>query len=164
LILAAETICILAGTLALVAGYFRSNLSPVAIGCFMVGLFWLLSQWRHWKMVASFGLFIFVVAAGIGMWLGLSPFLMAVSVLGSLSAWDLAGFSRRLRLAASEDNLRNLEKDHLLRLAGLAAVGLALILAAVFFHLRISFGWTFLLAIAVVLGMMQLVNRLRRGW
>jgi hypothetical protein len=163
LILAAETICILAGTLPLVAGFFQSNLSPVAIGCFMIGLIWLLSQWRRWIMVASFGLFVFVVAAGIGIWIGLSPFLMAVSVLGSLSAWDLAGFSLRLRRAAPEDDLRKLEKNHLVRLAGLAAIGLVLILAAAFSHLRISFGWLFLLAIAVVLGMMQLVNHLRRG-
>jgi hypothetical protein len=58
--------------------------------------------------------------------------------------------------------LRKLEKKHLIRLVSLVAVGLALILAALFLHLRISFGWVFLLTVAAVLGMVQLVNRFRR--
>jgi hypothetical protein len=59
--------------------------------------------------------------------------------------------------------LRKLEKKHLIRLASLAVVGLALILAALVLHTQISFGWVFLLTVAAVLGMVQLVNRFRRG-
>jgi len=162
-IVAAETICILTGMLALVAGYYQSGLSSVAIGCFVLGLLWLLSQRRNWYWVASPGLFIFVAAAGIGVWIGLNPILMAFSVLGSLLAWDLADFSRRIHAAAPEDDLRRLQEKHLVRLVSLGAVGLALILAALLMRLRISFGWIFLLTIAAVAGMMQLVKRLRRG-
>jgi hypothetical protein len=162
-VLAAETICILAGMLTLMAGYFQSGLSLVAIGCFVIGLLWLFSQQRRWTWVASLAFFVFVGAAGVGVWIKLSPILMAFSVLGSLSAWDLDDFSRRLRGAAAEDDLRKLEKNHLLRLASLGTIGLALILAALLIHLRISFGWLFLLAFMVVLGVMQLADRLRRG-
>jgi hypothetical protein len=162
-IVVSETIFILASMLALMAGYYQSVLLPVAIGCFVIGLLWFFSQWRHWAWVASLGLFVFIGAAGIGVWIGLSPILMAFSVLGSLSAWELADFSRRLGSAAPGDDLRKLEKKHLIRLVSLVVVGLALILAALVLHLRISFGWVFLLTVAAVLGMVQLVNRFRRG-
>jgi hypothetical protein len=162
-VLAAETICILAGMLPLTVAYFLSNRSALAIGCFVVGLLWLLSQWRRWTRVAHAGLIVFITAAGIGVWIGLNPILMALSVLGSLLAWDLADFSGRLHAAAPEDDLRILVKSHLLHLAGLGVIGLVVILAALLFHLRISFGWLFLLAFVAVFGMMQLANRLRRG-
>lgn len=163
MVIAFETISVLAGMLALMAGYYQSSLSPVAVGCFVMGLLWLLSQWRRLSWVASLGLFVFVGAAGVGVWIRLSPILMACGVLGGLLAWDLDDFSRRLRNAAREDNLKMLEKKHLVWLACLGAVGLVLILAALVMHLQISFGWVFLLTIAAVLGMMQLANRLRRG-
>jgi hypothetical protein len=149
--------------LALMAGYSQSSLSPVAIGCFIMGLLWLLSQWRRWAWVASLGFLGFVCAAGVGVGIGLNPILMALGVLGSLLAWDLSDFSRRLGGAAPEDNLRMLENKHLVRLASLGAIGFVLMLAALVMQLRISFGWVFLLAIAAVAGMLQLVNRLHRG-
>jgi hypothetical protein len=148
--------------ISLMAGYSHSKLSPVGIGCFVIGLIWLLAEWRLWAWVASPALFVLVGAAGIGAWLGLSPILMAFSVLGSLLAWDLADFSRRLHSAAPEDDLRKLENKHLVRLGILGTTGLPLSLVAMYLHLQISFGWMFLLALAVVLGMMQLVKRLRR--
>jgi hypothetical protein len=162
-VVAFETICILAGTLALTAGYYHSSLSPVGIGCFVVGSLWLVSQWRRWTWVASLGLFVFVGAAVLGVWIGLRPIPMAFSVLGSLLAWDLADFSRRSQSAAPEDDLRRLEKKHLLRIAILGVAGLSLSLVAMYLHLQISFGWMFLLAFATVLGMMQLVKRFRQG-
>ncbi len=163
MLLIAEILCILTGMAPLITGYYQSNLSTVAIACFVVGSLWLLSSWRHWAWVASAGLLAFTILAGMGVWTGLSPFLMAESILGSLLAWDLADFSHRRREAAPEDDLRKLEKNHIVRLASLGAIGLSLDLAAVLVHLRISFGWMFILAIATVLGMMQLVKRLRRG-
>ena len=157
-----ETICILAGMSPLIVAYYQSDLLLVAIGCFLLGLLWLVSQWQAWAWVASLGLFTFICTAGIGVWIGLSPILMAFSVLGSLLAWDLSDFSRRLRVAAPEDDLRKLASKHLVRLVSLGAIGLASILAALIMHLQFSFGWAFLLTIAAVVGMMQLVNRLRR--
>jgi hypothetical protein len=158
-----EAITILAGMISLMVGYYHSSLSPIAIGCFVIGLLWLLSLWRRWTWVASLGLVVFMGAAMLGLWIGLSPILMVCGVLFGLSAWDLADFSRRLHRAAPEDDLRKLENIHLVRLILLGVVSLILSLLAVFLHLQISFGWMFLLAFAVVLGMVQLVKRLRRG-
>jgi hypothetical protein len=162
-IIIAETICILAGMLPLAAGYFQFGLALVAIGCIVIGLLWLLSQWRRLDWAASLGMLVFTCASALGVWVGLSPFLLAISVLGSLLAWDLADFSRRLRRAAPEDDLRPLEERHLLRLAGLGGLSLVLTLAALIIRLQVSFGWLFLLAIAAVLGLLQLVKRLRQA-
>jgi hypothetical protein len=161
LVLAAETICVLTGMLPLFVGYTQSRLIPAAVGCFVIGLFWIYSERRGWHWVAPAGLFVFVIAAGAGVWIRLPPILMALSVLGSLMAWDLAGFSRRSKDAAPEDDLRSLEKSHLLQLASLGAAGLVLILAAMLINLRISFGWMFLLVLAAMFGIMQMVRRYR---
>jgi hypothetical protein len=158
-----EILCILAGMTPLIAGYIQSGLPMVAIGCFVFGLIWILAEWNRLAWVAPAGLFILITITGIGVWMGLSPFLMAMSVLGTLLAWDLADFSRRLREADQEDELRSLKRNHLVRLAGLAAISLVLILAALLIHLQISFGWLFLLSLAAVLGIMQLIKRLRLG-
>lgn len=161
MVLAAETICVLTGMLPLIVGYTHSRLFPAVVGCFGVGVFWIYSERRGWHWVAPAGLFVFVTAAGAGLWIGLPPVLMALSVLGSLMAWDLAGFSRRLNDAAPEDDLRGLEKNHLVQLASLGVAGLVLILAALLIHLRISFGWMFLLVLAAIFGIMQMVRRYR---
>jgi hypothetical protein len=158
-----ESVCILIGTLSLATGYYQFRLPVVAIGWIVLGLVWLLSRWGRWAWMASIGLFVCVCAAGVGVGIGLSPVLMAVSVLGSLFAWDLADFSRRLQRAAPEDDLRQLQQLHLLRLAALGGISLALYLAATFIHLVISFGWLFLLALAAVLGLVETARRLRKA-
>jgi hypothetical protein len=158
-----ESVCILLGVLPLIAGYIRFNLSTVAIGCFAIGLLWLFSRQRYRALAASFGLFILTCAAGIGVWIGLSPILMAFSVLGNLSAWELAGFSHRLRQAAPEDNLNQLEKAYLVQLFSVGGISLVLVLVGLLTRIQIPFGWIFLLVLVAVIGMMQLENRLRRG-
>ena len=163
MILASETICILLGMLPLVLGYMRFNLLPVGMGCLVVGLLWLVLQRQSRAMVSSLCFIVLGFAAGMGAWIGVNPFLMAISLLGSLMAWDLTDFSRRLRRAAPEDNLRNLERRHILQLAMLGGIGLSLILTVLFGRLKISFGWILLLVIVFISGMIQLVNRLRQS-
>ncbi len=163
MLIIAESFCILVGYLPLVAGYFQHQLPVVAIGAFAVGLLWLFWSARYRIWIASIGLFLLVCASGIGVWLGLSPVLMATSILGSLSAWDLAGFSHRLQRAAPEDDLRQLKKSHLVQLASLVVISLVLVLLGLLIRVKIPFWWLFLLALAAVFGIMQLVNRMQRG-
>lgn len=99
----------------------------------------------------------------MGVVTGLSPFLMACSVLGSLAAWDVSDFSRRLQKAAREDDLRQLKEKHVTRLTLLSGIDVVLILAALILRVRISFGWMFLFALGAILGMLQLVKHLREG-
>ena len=159
--LLAETACILLGLLPLAAGYFQFHFPQVAIACLVIGLLWLVTQGRRWSWVAGFGLFVFVCAAGAGVWIGLSPLWMGLSVLGSISAWDLADFFRRLQNAAPEEDLRQIKTAHLARLGVLDGVSLVLILVVMLVHLHISFGWMFVLALAAILGIVQVVRRYR---
>jgi hypothetical protein len=161
-----ETLCILAAALSLVAGYIQFGLPQAAVACLVTAVLWLIELFSHWprlKWVPSAGLLVFILMAGLGAWVGLSLFLPAVSVLFSLWAWDLSDFSRRLRRAAPQDDLRGLEKAHFLRLGVLGGISLALMLTALLVHLQISFGWLFLLALFAILGLLQLVKRVRMG-
>ncbi len=162
MVLTAESIGILLGTLPLVVGYLQFHLPLAAFGALAVGLLWLFSRQRFRVWIASIGLFICVCASGAGAWLGLSPILMAISILGSLSAWDLADFSRRLRRAAPEDDLRQLENKHLVQLASLVGISLVLVLMGLLIRLHIPFWWLILLTLAAVYGVMQLIDRIRR--
>jgi hypothetical protein len=162
-IIIAETICILAGMLPLAAGYFFSDLPLVAVVCLIFGLIWLLSQWVRLDWAATLGMLVFACLAGLGVWIGLSPILLSISFLGSMLAWDLSDFSRRLRRATPGDDLGTLEKQHLLRLGALGGLSLVLMLAALLVHLQLSFGWLFLIALVAILGLLQLVKRLRQG-
>jgi hypothetical protein len=157
--IAIESLCILAGMIPLTTEYLRSGLFPFALICFVVGLLWLALQMRHWAWLAQMGMFVFTVAAGAGIWLGFSPFLMALSVLGSLFAWDLDHANRRLQSADLEDDRQGLQKTHLVWVAVLASICMALLLAALLINMQISFGWVFLLAFAAVLGLLQLIRR-----
>lgn len=163
MIIAVEAISIFLGTLPLVIGYSQFHLPWVAVGVLTVGLLWLFFLLRYRIWIASIGLFLFVCASGTGAWLGMSPILMGISILGSLSAWDLAGFFHRLRRAAVDDDLRQLKKSHLLQLAGLMGISLVLLLLGLLIRLNIPFWWLFLMTLAVVLGITQLVNRMQRG-
>jgi hypothetical protein len=160
MILTAELICILLATLPLVVGYLQFNLPLAAMGAFAIGLLWLFSPRKFRVWIAPIGFFIYVCASGIGAWLGLSPIWMAISVLGSISAWDLAGFSRRLARASPGDDLRQMEKRHLVQLACLTGISLVLVLMGLLIHVHIPFWGLFLLTLAAVLGLMQLVNRI----
>lgn len=162
MLLLAESVCILVGMLSLIVGYLQFNLLPVAIGCFAIGLLWLFTLGRYRAWVASFGIFFNVCASGIGIWLGVSPFLMAFSVLGSLSAWDLTGFSYRLQFASPEDNLRTLEQRHLLLLAIFSGISMVLVLLGLLIRVEIPFGWMFLLVLMTIFGIMKLINSFRR--
>jgi len=147
----------------LVAGYALAGLYSLAIASLGIGLFWLLALWRRWSWSASVGFILTGVAAGFGIWFGISPVLITISVLGSLLAWDLSDFQVRLQSAHPEDNVPRLEQKHLIRIAILGLVGLSLSLAALVIRIQFRFEWIFLLALAAVWGITQLANRLRRN-
>ena len=153
---------ILLGMLPLVVGYFQFGLPQVAVGCLAVGLLWLGLQQYHWDWLPAVGLFVFVCLAGAGAWLGFSPLWMALSVLGSLSAWDLVHFSVRLHACAFGDDLRQVKTSHLVQLGLLDGISLVLILGVQLIRQHITFGWMFLLALVAILGVVQLVKRLTR--
>jgi hypothetical protein len=158
----ALALSIVLGMGSLAWGFATEGFDPVSRALLIFGAAWLLSQWRGWDWFSSLGLFLAVLAAGLGLWIELDAGWMVTGVLFALLAWDLTGFRRRLRFITIEDDLRGLERRHLARLSLLTLGSLLLTSLAMILRLQFTFEWGALLVILIVLGLAQLVTWMRR--
>lgn len=156
-----QLLSIILGVGALAWAYDSSGLAAPARWLLIFGALWLLAAWRRWRWFAALGLFVLVVAAGVGLWIGLPFGWMIAGALGGLFAWDLTDFERRLRQAAPGDDRRGLEARHLARLGLVALAGLGSASIAMAVRLQFSFEWALLLALVGTAGFLQLVSWLR---
>jgi hypothetical protein len=143
----AQIASIVLGVASLAWAFDSQGLSAPARWLMIFGLGWLLAAWRRWTWFAPLGLFV-LVAAG---------------ALGGLFAWDLSDFARRLRGAAPDDDRGGLERRHLTRITLVALAGLGMASVAMAVRLQFTFEWALLLAVVTALGLLQLVNWLRRS-
>jgi len=147
----------------LVVGYWQAGLIVPVQWFLVLGLGWLGTHWRKWYWFSSVALTLIVIAAGYGIWLRLPSWLMLVGVLGGLLGWDLADLSRRLSLAAPTDDIRTLERSHLIRVGVIAAIGAGLGILSLVVQIQ---GMTFELAVGLIVlaafGMTRLVMMLRK--
>lgn len=148
---------------ALARGYFADERAASAYWILGLGAFWLAGEIRHWRWVASFGFLTFIAVAGYGLWLGLSAIWMLAGAVGALVTWDLSDFLNRIQKAAPEDEVPDLARRHLLRLAIVTALGLGFSLVSTLFRPRVSFEWMTFLAILAALGVAFLLGRIRRA-
>lgn len=143
--------------------YTAQGLEPVARWLLVTGVLWLLAHWQRWYWVGSLGLLAFVVAAAVGLWMGLPPWMMVVAAVGALIGWDMGSFIRRMRFASPRDDLRGLEARHLARVGIVAVLGGAIAAISVFVKVRIPFELAVLLALVGTLGLTRLALWLQRG-
>lgn len=158
-----KIISIIVGIGALARGYFSEGHSTSVTWILVLGAVWLLAEIRHLRWFASIGFLVCLVAAGYGLWIDLPAGWMLAGAVSALIAWDLSDFLRRVQAAAPEDEVPGLARRHLIRLAILATVGLALSLFSMFYRWKFSFEWVVFLAILATLGVTYLVGRVRRG-
>ena len=158
MILILMLIYIILDATALAWGYRAAGFSSVWFWSLLFGALWLIATWRKMKTAASIALFITVVAAGLGVLVGVSPTWMLAAILFGLIAWDLARFRKRLSLAYFEDDLAGLERRHLLRLSILSMATLVLLSVPMVVKLKTSFEWILLLAMVSTLGIAQIVR------
>jgi hypothetical protein len=128
----------------------------------MAGGLWLVMQQRKswgWEGIMLLG---FVVSAGVGFYLGLPAWLMLISVVTAMGAWDLYHFLMRLNGAEVVEYSSGLGREHMRRLGLVELVGMLLGLAALTFHLVVPFWWEALLAIFVIIGISILIRRIRK--
>lgn len=138
--------------------------SPIWYVSFILGfsaIFWLIAQWRQWTWYANIGLVVYILAAGLGIWLDMPAGWMLAGVIGGLTAWDLSEFMNRLRYADEEDR-RMIEPAHLARVGILLLIGLALSSAAMLLQVQFTFAWTVFLVLFGVWGLSLLVRWIRR--
>ncbi len=129
---AAFFVSVLLGVGCLAFAYAKAGLEQALRPLLILGALWLLAGWRDWYWFSSLGFLSLLALAGFGMWIGLSPVWMLVGALGGLFALDLADFMRRMRFALEKralepyDELKSVERNHLIRLALVALVGILL--------------------------------------
>lgn len=154
------TIIAAAGGLAVV--YALHGWWPLAVPIAATGLVWGLGSWRGWRWPADLGLLLLTVAAGGGLWLGLSAWESFVAVVLALSAWDIDHFYRQLRDVPRTAATARLERGHLLRLLAVDAASAALAGVALAFQLQLGTGLAALLGVLVVCGVGEAVAFFRR--
>lgn len=156
-------LAIIGATASLVGGYGLAA-QWLGVGLAIVaGGVWLIAHrgegWRFdWLMVV-----VFVGMGGAGVWGATPPMLMVVSLIGALSAWDLARFEQRLTQADRIDHESLMRRAHWQRLGLVAALGLALAGLALSLHLRLNLGWAIFLGLLIVIGLGQAAGGVFRG-
>jgi hypothetical protein len=153
---------IVVASVALAWSYAAADLNVPARWFLVIGALWILALWRRLNWLSSLAVLVFVAAAALGLWIGLPPSLMVLAAVGALVGWDLAAFTRRLRLAAPTDDVHGMEMRHLARVSIVAALAIAIAALSVLVHIRIPFELAVTLALIGTLGLTRLVAWLQR--
>ena len=151
------------GTGSLVYGYSQMGLTNAARWFALLGILWLLAQWRKYYWFSSLALFIIIVAAAYGVWVEFPTVWMLLAALGGLLGWDLSDFARRLSYAAGTDDVAGMERRHLARVGIVAALGFGLALLSLYVQInRLAFEVAVGLVLLAALGLTRLVIGLRK--
>ena len=159
----AMIISIIVSMSSLAYGYLQAELSDPARWIVLIGIVWLLAHWRKLYWFSSVAFFLAIAAAGYGVWSEFPAMWMLLGALGALLGWDLSDFAQRLRFAAPTDDIQDMERRHLGRVAVVAVLGGGLAyLSSVFQVRRLAFEVAVGLILLAALGLTRLVMRLRR--
>ena len=86
---------------------------------------------------------------------------MFAGAIFGLLAWDLTYFRYRQFFAANDAERRSVELRHMLGLAVVAILGMALSSLAMLVHLQFTFDWTVFLVLVLALGISQIFRWFR---
>lgn len=105
----------------------------------------------------------YVAGAAVGAWLDLNAWLLLISVIANLSAWDLYSFARQLETVDVVEQAGVLSQRHLRRLLivdglGFLSAGLALTV-----QLRVGFGLALILAVVALVAVSRVIHFLRHS-
>lgn len=159
----AMVLSIAAGTLSLAHGYSQAGYARPASWMVLLGILWLLAEWRRLYWFASVALLVILFAAGFGVWQEFSLRWVFLGALGGLLGWDFSDFARRLRYAAPHEDIADLERKHLARagIVALAGVGFAY-WSAILQVRRLAFEVAVGLSVLTALWLARLVMRSRK--
>lgn len=149
-----------AGSLAV--GYALAGRPVWAASIATAGVLWLVLQSRGRAWAGDAGLIGSAGVAAAGLLLDLGAGWMLVGLVGALSAWDLAAFSRWVQDSPEAGEAKALERQHLQRLLLADAIGLGLAMLALQVRIRLRFGLVLLLGVGLMVGLSQAVRYLRR--
>lgn len=151
---------IFAGTAFLAYGYWQEGYSSPALWIALLGIAWLLAEWRRLYWFASAALLMIVFSAAFGVWQEFPLVWMFAGALGGLIGWDLSDFARRLRYAAPAEDVAEMERRHLARVGVVALLGGGLAwLSALLQVRRLAFEVAVGLSLLTAFGLARLVMR-----
>jgi hypothetical protein len=105
---------------------------------------------------------IYLLAGGLGLLVEAPGWLILLSIVAGLGAWDLDHFLFRLNAVERVELGSGLGRDHLRRLAIIEAISLVVGLAALYLRPQISFWWVVLLVLLALFGIGRLVGFIRK--
>ena len=160
-----NAVCLLMATSCLAGGYYLAGIVWPAVGILAFGIIWIIALVRKWDWFA-FGLFVVSPSGSLTGTFTLvgaevaarATDLFIFGALFALLVFDLSDLVRRSRLASPEDDIRGIERRHLIRLTLVTVLGGGLIFAALALYLRLAFEWMVVLIFVVILGIGRLVN------
>jgi len=152
-----QPICIGLSTFLIVLSYAINQFWIASFLIAALGIFWMIGYLKGWKWQASVMFTLFLGASAIGLWLNLSQWLILLSMVGAISAWDLDHFTQRMRYAGLVVERPNLEKYHIKRLFAVIFFGLFLSVIALNVEVKLGFGTILLLGMVAVLSLNQVI-------
>ena len=152
-----QPICIGLSTFLMVLSYAINQFWIASLLITILGIVWMVGYLKGWKWQASVMFTLFIGASAIGLWLNLSQWLILLSMVGAISAWDLDHFTQRMRYAGLVVERTNLEKYHIKRLFFVNFFGLFLSVIALNVEVKLGFGTILLLGMIAVLGLNQVI-------
>ena len=159
----AMILSIILGAGSLAYAYSQAGHVDIARWFVWIGVLWILALWRRLYWASSLAFLLIILGAAYGVWNSLTTVWMLLGALGGLLGWDLSDFLRRLRFAARTDDIRGMERRHLIRIGIVAALGLGLAWLSVVIQInRLAFEVAVGLVLLAALGLTRLVVRLRR--
>lgn len=159
----AMILSIILGTGSLAYGYSQAAMPDPARWCVLLGIVWILAQWRKLHWVSSAAFFLMLFAAAYGVWNQFTIFWMLLGALGGLLGWDLSDFAMRLSYAAPTDDVQGMERRHVERAAIVAVLGFGIALLSIYIHInRLAFEVAVGLVLLAALGLTRLVIGLRK--
>ncbi len=152
-----QPICIGLSTFLIVLSYTINQFWIASLLITILGILWMVGYIKGWKWQASVMFTLFIGASAIGLWLNLSQWSILLSMVGTISAWDLDHFTQRMRYAGLVVERTNLEKYHIKRLFVVNFFGLFLSLITLNIEVKLGFGTILLLGMIAVLGLNQVI-------
>ena len=128
----------------------------------MVSIAWGIFLWREWVLGSILCMLIFILGISLAAILEGSRLILLISILATLSTWDLTAFHARLATSRDIANQGYLINAHLIRLAYVLIIGLTLPLLTFTFHYELKFWQVFLLGILLLASLSYLFSQLRR--
>ena len=147
---------------ALAIGYALAGSLFVSMIFVLLGALWFSAQQRHGAGLESLLLTVFLLAGGIGFWIGVPGWLLLIAAVATLGAWDLDNFLQRLSMVERVEFDTGLGREHMRRLVMVQGLGFLAGLIALAVRAKVAFWWEVLLVLLAVIGIRQLVRFVRR--